>query len=217
MQICCTTMAVLMVAMGTICHTTTRPLLGLTTATMTKGSTTATFKTIRSMITLEMPLSALRLLFRLLRPCAHLHDLADAAASTLRASSCSHSRTPPLVRAQRSAPQTLAAAVAHRTSWHAFRPTEGLYNLKGAERTFHFEALFDAADVNEDFKLDVVELRHLLNPQLTKNDALRRAALNMTLANEMCAIADSASGTSSNLAVHRLALRTRCLVQLARA
>ena len=73
------------------------------------------------------------------------------------------------------------------------RPASGLYDLTGDERIFHFGAMFDAGDVSRDGKLDVVELRHLLNPHLTKNMPLQLAALNMTIANELCAVDAPAS------------------------
>ena len=59
--------------------------------------------------------------------------------------------------------------------------------MKGEERRWHFGELFDAADVSHEGRLDVVELRHLLNPHLTKNRRLQMVALNMTIANELCA------------------------------
>ena len=75
----------------------------------------------------------------------------------------------------------------HVTNSSAYRPGEGLYNLRGDERRWHFAALFEAADISMDGKLDVVELRHLLNPHLSQNHALQLMALNMTIANELCA------------------------------
>ena len=80
------------------------------------------------------------------------------------------------------------------------RPAHGLYNLQGPERLLHFEALFDAADVSRDGQLDIVELRHLLNPHITKNKQLRRAALNMTVADELCVLPLLLVQTSCRLA-----------------
>ena len=82
----------------------------------------------------------------------------------------------------------MAAAIAQNstTRRNAYR-TYGLASLEGDERLYHFEELFRAADVTDDLRLDVVELRHLLNPHLSKNARLQMAALNMTIAGELCA------------------------------
>lgn len=94
---------------------------------------------------------------------------------------------PDTAHARRPAPCFLSSSCRSYSSTQSCRPGEGLYNLRGDERRWHFAALFEAADVSGDGRLDVVELRHLLNPHLSQNHALQLMALNMTIVNELCA------------------------------